>query len=70
MSSVPTPKLESTKLLKVYQGRESDNVYWTCFDLLKKKEKKVKEQNLEKKFKIKNNTTINIEEEKINFEEN
>ena len=29
LSSVPTPKLESTKLLKVYQGRESDNVYWT-----------------------------------------
>ena len=41
LSSVPTPKLESTKLLKVYQGRESDNVYWTCFDLLQPEAKKV-----------------------------
>ena len=41
LSSVPTPKLESTKLLKVYQGRESDSVYWTCFDLLQPEAKKV-----------------------------
>lgn len=34
-------KLESTKMLKVSQGAESDNVYWTCFDLLVIDAKKV-----------------------------
>ncbi len=27
-------ELESTKEIKVTQGKESENVYWTCFDLL------------------------------------
>ena len=34
MSSVAAPKMESTKLLKVVQGKESEMVYWTNFDLL------------------------------------
>lgn len=33
-SSVVPPKLESTQLLRVEQGKEGDNIYWTCFDLL------------------------------------
>lgn len=33
LSSIPSAKLESTKLLKVFQGRESESVYWTCFEL-------------------------------------
>ena len=41
LSSMPAPKLESTKFLRVYQGRESDGVYWTCFDLLQPEAKKV-----------------------------
>ena len=34
MSKSKAPKLESTKVLRVSQGEESSNVYWTCFDLL------------------------------------
>ena len=34
MSSVAPPKMESTKMLKVVQGKEADEVYWTNFDLL------------------------------------
>lgn len=30
------PKMESTKHLRVTQGEESKDVYWTCFDLLSK----------------------------------
>lgn len=30
------PKMESTKQLRVVQGEESKDVYWTCFDLLNK----------------------------------
>ncbi len=41
LSSMPAPKLESTKLLQVFQGKESDGVYWTCFDLLNPDAKKV-----------------------------
>lgn len=41
LSSIPAPKLESTKLLQVFQGKESDGVYWTCFDLLNPDAKKV-----------------------------
>lgn len=33
-SSVAAPKMESTKLLRVEQGKESNKVYWCCFDLL------------------------------------
>jgi hypothetical protein len=41
MSSVIPPKMESTKLLKVSQGQESNNVYWTCFDLMQSTAKQV-----------------------------
>ena len=41
LSSVPAPKLESTRLLQVFQGKESAGVYWTCFDLLNPDAKKV-----------------------------
>ncbi len=34
VSQLKAPKLESTKALKVSQGAEQPNVYWTCFDLL------------------------------------
>lgn len=30
------PRIESTKQLRVTQGEESKNAYWTCFDLLNK----------------------------------
>lgn len=33
-STIQSTKVESTKLLKVTQGEESRDVYWTCFDLL------------------------------------
>ena len=41
MSVSPAPKMESTKLLRVTQGAESEMVYWTCFDLLQHDAKKV-----------------------------
>ena len=41
LSSIPAPKLDSTKLLQVFQGRESDRVYWTCFDLMNQDAQKV-----------------------------
>jgi len=41
MSKGKAPKLESTKTLKISQGAESDNVYWTCFDLMQNEAKKV-----------------------------
>jgi len=41
LSVLPAPKLESTKLLKVTQGAESEKVYWTCFDLLQHDAQKV-----------------------------
>lgn len=41
MSSVIPPKMESTKLLKVSQFQESDDVYWTCFDLMQSTAKQV-----------------------------
>lgn len=34
MSTIEPLKIESTKELRVSLGQESDNVYWTCFDLL------------------------------------
>jgi len=34
MSSVAPPKMDSTRLLSVIQGKESEGVYWTSFDLL------------------------------------
>ena len=41
LSTTPAPKMESTKLLKVFQGKESEGVYWTCFDLIQAEAKKV-----------------------------
>jgi hypothetical protein len=41
MSSVAPPKMESTKLLKVIQGKEKEKVYWTSFDLLETTAKQV-----------------------------
>ena len=41
LSVASAPKLESTKLLKVTQGAESEKVYWTCFDLLQHDAQKV-----------------------------
>ena len=35
MSKSSAPKIESTRMLKVTQGKESETVYWTCFDLLR-----------------------------------
>ena len=39
-SSSASPKLKSTKVLRVEQGWESPLVYWTCFDLLQPDAKK------------------------------
>ena len=36
LSRCAGPKMESTKQLAVTQGRESQDVYWTCFDLINK----------------------------------
>ena len=41
LSSSVAPKIESTKMLRVTQGEESANTYWTCFDLLHHDAKKV-----------------------------
>lgn len=41
VSKSKAPKLESTKFLRVSQGEESSNVYWTCFDLLQDDAKSV-----------------------------
>lgn len=41
MSSVAPPKMDSTKMLKVVQGKEMDGVYWTSFDLLQSNAKQV-----------------------------
>lgn len=41
MSSVVPPKMDSTKMLKVVQGKEMDSVYWTSFDLLQANAKQV-----------------------------
>lgn len=41
LSSSVAPKIESTKMLRVTQGEEAANTYWTCFDLLQQDAKKV-----------------------------
>ena len=41
MSTSSAPKIESTRMLKVTQGKESESVYWTCFDLLQSDARKV-----------------------------
>lgn len=40
-SSIAPPKMDSTKMLKVIQGKEMDGVYWTNFDLLQENAKQV-----------------------------
>lgn len=41
VSTIPPIEFESTKEIKITQGKETDGVYWTCFDLLKKEAKDV-----------------------------
>ena len=41
MSSRKAPNIESTRLLRITQGSESEGVYWTCFDLLQHDAQKV-----------------------------
>lgn len=41
ISSLVPFELESTKEIKVTQGKESEGVYWTCFDLLNEDAKEV-----------------------------
>ena len=41
LSTSNPSKLESTKSLKVSQGLDSENVYWTCFDLINSSAKQV-----------------------------
>ena len=41
VSSVAPPKMDSTKLLKVSQGKECEKTYWTNFDLLEPTAKQV-----------------------------
>lgn len=41
MSVLSAPKMESTKLLRVTQGSEGRDVFWTCFDLLQSDARKV-----------------------------
>jgi len=33
LTSKPSSIIESTKVLKVIQGKESEEAYWTCFEL-------------------------------------
>lgn len=41
LSKSKPPQLESTKFLRISQGKESPNIYWTCFDLLQNDAKSV-----------------------------
>ncbi len=41
MSTIKPSSIDSTKYIKVVQGKETDNVYWTCFDLVNGITKKV-----------------------------
>ena len=41
MSTVLPPTIQSTKDILVSQGQESDDVYWTCFDLINQHAKHV-----------------------------
>lgn len=41
LSSIAAPKIQSTKILRVTQGNEASDAYWTCFDLLEHDIKKV-----------------------------
>ncbi len=41
MSTIQPGNISSTKYIRVTQGKESDEVYWTCFDLINGLTKKV-----------------------------
>ena len=41
LSESRPPKINSTKILRVTQGKENDGAYWTCFDLLSEDAKNV-----------------------------
>lgn len=41
VSTIPPIEFQSTKEIKITQGKEADNIYWTCFDLLKNEAKDV-----------------------------
>ncbi|MDF2855806.1 MAG: hypothetical protein K0Q87_1657 [Neobacillus sp.] len=41
LTTVIPPKMDSTKLLKVVQGKETEHIYWTSFDLLESTAKQV-----------------------------
>lgn len=41
LTTVVPPKMDSTKLLKVMQGKETEHIYWTNFDLLESTAKQV-----------------------------
>jgi len=41
LSKAHAPKMDSTKLLRVTQGEESEGVFWTCFDLMQPDAKRV-----------------------------
>lgn len=41
VTSVIPYELTSTKEIKVTQGKESENIYWTCFDLIKDEAKEI-----------------------------
>ena len=41
LSKINAPHLESTKDLRIAQGKESAGVFWTCFDLLNQNTREV-----------------------------
>lgn len=41
LSSIVPPQIDSTKSLRVIQGKEGENVYWTCLDLINNEFKKI-----------------------------
>lgn len=41
LSSIVPPQIESTKSLRVIQGKEGENVFWTCIDLINNEFKKI-----------------------------
>ena len=41
LSSLIPPQIDSTKSLRVVQGKEGENVFWTCLDLINNEFKKI-----------------------------
>lgn len=41
LSSITPPQIDSTKSLRVIQGKEGENVFWTCLDLINNEFKKI-----------------------------